>query len=107
LQSGEESAASVKLRANASSARPAYRQDLMSDFLKNSFKYINSMLKQFLPYEDAVRIIGSMDLIWSEQPSAETMMADTDVEIDPISMLPENPADELASLQNILMLIVT
>lgn len=106
LQSGEESAASVKLRANASSARPAYRQDLMSDFLKNSFKYINSMLKQFLPYEDAVRIIGSMDLIWSEQPSAETMMADTDVEIDPISMLPENPADELVALQNILMLMI-
>lgn len=106
LQSGEESALSVKLRANASSARPAYRQDLMSDFLKNSMKYANSMIKQFLPYEDAVRIIGSMDLIWSDTPTQENMMADTDIEIDPISMLPENPADEVQSLQNILMLMI-
>lgn len=106
LQSGEESALSVKLRANASSARPAYRQDLMSDFLKGSFKYTNQILKQFLPYEDAVRIMGSMDLIWSEEPTQENMLADTDVEIDPISMLPENPAEELQSLQNILMLMI-
>ena len=106
LQSGEESAESVRLRATASSARPAYRQDIMKDFLQNSFRRINKYHKRFLPFEDAVRIIGSMDLQWSDKPTKEIMQADVDVEIDVISMLPENPAEELQSLQNVLMLMI-
>lgn len=106
LQSGEESAASVKIRAVASSARPAYRQDIMGDFIKDSFKYINQLLKQFLPFDDAVRIVGSLDLEWSESPTIEDVQADVDIEIDPISMLPEQPEDELAKLQQILQLMV-
>lgn len=105
LQSGEESAASVKMRAASSSARPAYRQDIMTDFLKESLHYLNQLNKQFMPFEDAVRIIGSLDLQWSENPSQEELQADVDVEIDPISMLPENPEDELARLQQILTLM--
>lgn len=106
LQSGEESAASVKIRAMGGSARPAYRQDLMSDFLKDSLHYLNQLLKQFLPYKDAVRIMGSMDIVWSEKPSKEAVQADTDVEIDVVSMLPENPQKELKDLQSLLMLLV-
>ena len=45
LQSGEESAASVKLRASGASARPAYRQDIQSEFLKNSIHYIAQLTK--------------------------------------------------------------
>ncbi len=105
LQSGEESAESVKIRAGASSARPAYRQDIMTDFFKESLDYINQLNKQFMPFNDAVRIIGSMDLQWSDKPTQEEIQADTDVEIDPISMLPESPEDEAQRLQLILNLM--
>lgn len=106
LQSGEESAASVKIRAAGGGARPAYRQDLMSDFLKESMHYLNQLNKQFLTYKDAVRIIGSLDLEWSDKPTKEEIQADTDVELDVISMLPENPEKELAQLNTLLMLMI-
>lgn len=105
LQSGEESATSVKIRSAGGGARPAYRQDLMADFLKDSLHYINQLNKQFLPYKDAVRIVGSLDLEWSENPTKEEIQADTDVEIDVISMLPESPEKELAELNTILQLM--
>lgn len=106
LQSGEESAASVKIRSAGGGARPAYRQDVMSDFLKASLHYLNQLDKQFLTYEDAVRIVGSYDLQWSEKPSKEEIQADTDVEIDVISMLPENPEKELIQLNTLLALMI-
>lgn len=105
LQSGEESALSVKIRAANSSARPAYRQDIMKDFLQDSFLYLVELLKQYMPIEDAVRIVGSLDLQWSDKPSEEEVQADVDVEIDAISMLPENPEDEVAILQQILQTV--
>ena len=105
LQSGEESATSVQLRAAGGSARPAYRQDIMADFLKDSLHYINQINKQFMPIKEAVRIVGSLDLEWSANPSKEEIQADTDVEIDVISMLPENPEKEMQELQTILMLM--
>ena len=98
LQSGEESATSVKIRNAGGGARPAYRQDIMSEFLKESFLYINQLDKQFLTVKDAVRIIGSLDLQWSDDPTEESLQADVDVEIDVISMLPENPEKELKEL---------
>lgn len=106
LQSGEESALSVKIRAANSSARPAYRQDIMKDFLQDSFLYLVELLKQYMPITDAVRIVGSLDLQWSEDPSEEEVQADVDVEIDAISMLPENPEDEVAMLQQVLTLMI-
>ena len=105
LQSGEESAASVKIRAAGGGARPAYRQDIMSQFLKDSFHYINQLLKQFVPIKDAVRIVGSLDIEWSEKPTKEELQADVDVDIDVISMLPENPEKELRELNTILALM--
>jgi len=89
-----------------SSARALYRQDIMSDFLKESMKYINQLCKQFIPYDKAVRIVGSLDLAWSEKPTEESVLADTDVEIDAISMLPEDPQTELQNLNTILSLAV-
>jgi DNA polymerase IIIc chi subunit len=106
LQSGEESATSVQLRNAGASARPAYRQDIMAEFLKDSLHYINQINKQFIPYDQAVRIVGSLDLEWSENPTKEELQADTDVEIDVISMLPEDPEKEMQELQTILMLMV-
>lgn len=106
LQSGEESAYSVKLRSATSSARPAYRQDIMTDFLKDSLTYINQLHKQYMPFKEAVRIIGSLDVQWSENPSQEEIQADVDVEIDAISMLPEDPQQELATLNNIFIMMV-
>ena len=106
LQSGEESAASVKLRAAGGGARPAYRQDIMSDFLKESLLYLNQLNKQFMSVKDAVRIVGSLDIEWSEKPSKEEIQADVDVEIDVISMLPENPESELKELNTALMLMI-
>jgi hypothetical protein len=106
LQSGEESAASVKIRAAGGGARPAYRQDLMSDFLKESMHYLNQLNKQFLPYDKAVRIIGSLDLEWSDSPTKEEIQADTDVDLDVISMLPENPEKELAQLNTLLAMMI-
>ena len=105
LQSGEESAASVQLRAAGSSARPAYRQDLMSDFLKDSCHFLNQLNKQFMPIEEAVRIIGTLDIQWSDNPTKEEIQADTDVELDVVSMLPENPEQELKELMILLNLI--
>jgi len=106
LQSGEESATSVQLRNAGSSVRPQYRQDIMGDFLKESLHYLNQLLKQFMPIKDAVRIVGSLDLEWSENPSKEEIQADTDVELDAISMLPENPEREVRELQTIIGLMV-
>lgn len=105
LQSGEESATSVQLRAAGGSARPAYRQDIMADFLKDSLHFINQVNKQFMPYDQAVRIVGSLDLEWSANPTKEELQADTDVDIDVISMLPENPEKEIQELQTILVLM--
>ena len=106
LQSGEESATSVQIRNAGGAARPSYRQDMMSDHLKECFSYINGLNKQFMPYKDAVRIIGSMDLEWSENPTKEEIQADVDVEIDVYSMLPENPDKEMQELQLVLNLMV-
>lgn len=106
LQSGEESAQSVKIRAGASTARPAYRQDIMKDFIQESYGYTNDILKQYFPFDKAVRIVGSLDLQWSQDPSIEEVQADVDVEIDAISMLPESPEDEAQTLNNILQLFI-
>ena len=106
LQSGEESAASVKIRNAGGSARPAYRQDIMSDFLKDSLHYINQLLRQFVPVKEAIRIVGSLDIEWSDKPTKEEVQADVDVEIDVISMLPENPEKELQELNNVLALMM-
>jgi hypothetical protein len=102
LQSGEESATSVQLRAAGGSARPAYRQDIMADFLKSSIHKLNQMNKQFMTVEDVVRIIGSLDIQWSANPTKEEIQADVDVDIDVYSMLPENPEQEIKELQTAL-----
>lgn len=106
LQSGEESATSVKLRSAGSSARPAYRQDLMADFLKDSVMFTNQLLKQFYPVKKAVRIVGSTDLEWSDEFTKEEIQAEVDVELDVVSMLPENPEKELKELGEVLRLMV-
>lgn len=106
LQSGEESATSVKIRAAGSSARPAYRQDIMKDFIQGSLLYINQVNKQFMTVKDAVRVIGSLNLEWSNNPSKEEIQADVDVEIDAISMLPESPEKEMAEIRQAIALIV-
>ena len=106
LQSGEESATSVKIRNAGGGARPAYRQDIMSDFLKASIHYLNQLLKQFVPVKDAVRIVGSLDIEWSDNPTKEELQADVDVDIDVISMLPENPEKEIKELNTILSLMI-
>ena len=98
-KSGEESATSVSIRNAGGSSRPAYRQDVMMDFLKASILKLNHYNKQFMTIEDAVRITGSMDTIWSETPTKEEIQADVDVELDVYSMLPENPEQELKELQ--------
>ena len=104
LQSGEESATSVKVRTAGSSARPAYRQDIMSDFLKASTKYILQLEKQYTTPKDAVRITGTLDTQWSENPSKQDIQADVDVDIDVVSMLPEDPERELRNLNTVLSL---
>lgn len=106
LRSGEESATSVQIRNAGASARPAYRQDLMADFLADSAHFINQLCKQFFPIDKAVRIVGSLDIQWSNNPSKEEIQADTDVEIDVISMLPERPEDEIQRLNVILSMMV-
>jgi hypothetical protein len=106
IQSGEESATSVKIRSAGGSARPAYRQDIMAEMLKDSCHFLNQLLKQFYPVDKAVRIVGSLDIEWSNSPSEEEVQADTDVEIDVISMLPEDPEKELQELQTVLSLMV-
>jgi len=106
IQSGEESATSVKIRSAGGSARPSYRQDIMQEMLKDSCHFLNQLLKQYFPVDKAVRIVGSLDVQWSNNPSEEEVQADTDVEIDVISMLPENPEQELKELQTVLSLMV-
>lgn len=106
IQSGEESATSVKIRSAGGSARPAYRQDIMAEMLKESCHFLNQLLKQFFPVDKAVRIIGSRDIEWSDNPTEEEVQADTDVEIDVISMLPEDPEKEMQQLQTVLALMV-
>lgn len=106
LQSGEESATSVRIRAAGSSVRSQYRQDIMADFLRDSVKYIVQLNKQFIPFDKAVRITGSLDIEWSEDPKKEDIQADVDVDLDVISMLPENPEQELARLNQTLGLMI-
>lgn len=106
LQSGEESAFSVKMRSMSASARPQYRQDLMGDFLKDSGMYLLEMIKQYMPFEEAVRIMGTMDIVWSENPTQEEIQAETDIELDAISITPENPDDEIQKLELIIQTMV-
>lgn len=106
LQSGEESAASVKIRAAGGSTRSLYRQDIMADFLKVSMKYIKDLNKQYITIKEAVRIIGSYDLEWSQEPDIDDFQADTDVEIDVISMLPESPEQEAQRYMELLNLAI-
>ncbi len=106
IQSGEESATSVKIRAAGGSARPSYRQDIMADMLRGSTHFLNQLLKQYFPIDKAVRIVGSRDIEWSDNPTEEEVQADTDVEIDVISMLPEDPEKEIQQLNMVLQLMV-
>ena len=106
LRSGEESATSVKIRANNGASRVLYRQDLMKDFLTCSYLYINQLQKQFVSNEEAVRIMGTLDIEWSGNISKEELQADVDVEIDVISMVPENPETELQNLNETLSQMV-
>lgn len=106
LQSGEESATSVKIRAAGGNARPAYRQDVMKDFLEASFLYINQLNKQFMTIKAAVRVIGSLDLEWSDNPTKEEIQADVDIEIDVISMLSENPEKEITEMREAIGMII-
>jgi len=105
LQSGEESATSVKIRSAGSAVRIAYRQDVMTDFLKDSFKYLNQLNRQFKSIEDAVRIMGSMDIDWVDNISKEELQAEVDVDINVFSMLPENPDREVRDLNTILIML--
>ena len=105
-RSGEESAASVRSRLAGGSARPAYRQDLMSDFLKESMLFISQLTKQFFPIKKAVRITGTTDIQWSDEFTREEIQAEVDVELDVISMLPENPERELREIGDVLRLMV-
>lgn len=107
LRSGEESAKSVEIRNAGASARPSYRQDIMADFLRGSTEYLNDLVKQFLPYDEAVRLMGSLDIAWSEAPTKEEIQADVDAELDVISMLPENPEKEIQELTTILNLMTS
>jgi len=107
LQSGEESAASVKIRSAGASVRPAYRQDIMADFLKESYHLLLQYSKQFYTVDEAIRITGSLDTQWIENPTKEEIQADCDVEIDVVSMLPENPEKEIQELQTVLSLMVS
>jgi len=104
LQSGEESATSVQIRNAGSSARPAYRQDIMADFLRASIKYLLQLEKQYTTVKEAVRIVGTLDIQWSEKPDKEEIQADVDVDIDVVSMLPEDPERELRNLRETLIL---
>ena len=106
LQSGEESAASVKIRAAGGSTRSLYRQDIMADFLRDSIHYINQLNKQFVTIKDAVRIIGSYDIEWSDTPDLDDIQLDTDVDIDVISMLPENPEMEAQRYMELLNMAI-
>jgi hypothetical protein len=106
LQSGEESATSVKIREAGGAVRIAYRQDIMTEFLKSSFKYINQLNRQFKSVEDAVRIVGNLDIDWVDNISREELLADVDVDINVFSMLPENPEKEVRNLNTILALMV-
>jgi len=105
IHSGEESATSVNIRAAGGAVKPQYRQDIMADFIRASIRYLNQLLKQFMPYKEAVRITGSLDIEWSENPTKEEIQAETDVELDILSMLPENPEKETQQLQQILQLM--
>jgi hypothetical protein len=107
LQSGEESAANAKIRAAGGAVRPAFRQDMMVDFLKDSYGAILAMLKQFMPVKDAVRIVGSLDLEWSDNFTKSEIQAPTDVDIDAISLQPSNPDKEVQELNIILNLMTS
>lgn len=105
-KSGEESATSVQLRSSGGGARPAYRQDIMSDFLKASFHKLNQYNKQFMTVKQAVRVMGSMDIQWTDNPTREEIQADTDVEMDVVSMLPESPEQELKEMNTALTMAI-
>ena len=107
LRTGEESATSVNARMQGTSLRPAFRQDLMSDFVKESCQYLNGLLKQFMPVKDAVRIMGTTDIQWSENPTKEELQAETDAELDVVSMLPESPEQEIQQVMTVLQLMIT
>jgi len=106
LQSGEESAASVKIRNSGGSARPEYRRDMMNDFLKDSTKYLLQLEKQFTTIKDAVRIMGTLGVEWSDKPSKEEIQAEVDVELDVYSMIPDDPEREMRAMREILMFMV-
>jgi hypothetical protein len=105
LQSGEESATNAKIRAMGGAVRPAYRQDIMADFLKDSYGCILALLKQFMPIKEAVRIMGTLDVEWSDNFTKEEIQAPVDVDIDAISLQPENPDKEIQELTVILNLM--
>lgn len=98
-KSGEESAESVQIRSAGGGARPAYRQDIMQEFLKASCLKLNHYNKQFMTIKEAVRVMGSMDIQWTDKPSKEEIQADVDCEMDIYSMLPENPEQEMKEFQ--------
>jgi hypothetical protein len=102
LRSGEESATSVKYRMAGGNLRTSDRQEKMGEFLQESTEYLLGLIKKFMPYKDAVRIVGATDIEWSENFTQDDISAPTDVEIDIFSMIPEDPQQELAVFNNML-----
>ena len=105
LKSGEESATSVRIRTAGGSIKIADRQAKMAAHMKESLEYILSLIKQFMPYKDAVRIVGSSDIAWSDDFSEESIQAPVDVEIDVQSMVEDNPSIEVDQFNQALALI--
>ena len=60
--------------------------------------------KQYTTPKEAVRIVGTLDVQWSDKPTKEDIQADVDVDIDVVSMLPEDPERELRNLRETLIL---
>jgi len=106
LQSGEESATSAAIRNAGGSVRAQYRQDMMTDFIKRSYAFLLALMKQYVPVTEAVRLVGSLDIEWSDDFTEEEIQAPVDIDIDVISMLPENPERELQETQTMLNMAI-
>lgn len=102
---GEMTATQAEILEKGLQSRPTIQQKLIGRTLTKLARKRIQLLKQFKKKKDIVPILGTFDIEWSDEFSNADITDEVDVTIDIQSMLPENPAVEIANLMKMMELM--
>lgn len=102
---GEITATQAEILERGLESRPTLHQKLISRTLKKLMRKRVQLMKQFFKRQDIVPVMGTLDFEWSDEFSNDDITDEVDIEVDLVSMLPENPAVEIRNLLDMLRIM--